>query len=69
MKVYFGEELKAIISDMRKYKSENNLSMKTEMKCLDIETERFENWFIQSIKDLKACSKAIAVNINKKCCF
>ncbi len=65
----FGEELKAVISDMRKYKSENNLSMKTEMKCLDIETERFENWFIQSIKDLKACSKAIAVNINKKCCF
>lgn len=60
----FGEELKSAITDMRKYKSENNLSMKTEIECLNIKTEKFNEWFNQSIKDLKACSNANKVIIN-----
>jgi len=61
----FGKKLKEIISDMRKYKSENNLSMKAEMDCLTIKTtaEQFE-YFRQSEKDILACSRAKNVIIN-----
>jgi valyl-tRNA synthetase len=55
----FGKKLKEIISDMRKYKSENNLSMKAEIECLEIKiiTEQFE-YFKKSEKDILACSRA-----------
>lgn len=55
----FGKNLKEIISDMRKYKSENNLSMKAETESLEIKTtaEHLE-YFKQSEKDISACSRA-----------
>jgi len=61
----FGKKLKEIVSDMRKYKSENNLSMKAEIDCLLIKTtaEQFE-YFRQSEKDILACSRAKKVIIS-----
>jgi valyl-tRNA synthetase len=54
----FGEVLKNVISDMRKYKSENNLSMRTEIELLEVESGKFYDWMMQSEKDIKACSNA-----------
>jgi len=60
--IEFGEKLKDIISEMRKYKSENNLSMATEMNEIEIRTEpRFEEWFRHTAKDIQACSRAIEI--------
>lgn len=57
--IIFGEKLKDIISEMRKFKSEHNLSMATEMELLVIRTEkRFVDWFKQTEKDMQACTKA-----------
>ncbi|MCL1882216.1 MAG: valine--tRNA ligase [Defluviitaleaceae bacterium] len=55
----FGEALKATIFEIRKYKSERNLSMATEMETLEIRTEqRFAKWFMHTEKDIRACSRA-----------
>ena len=59
MLIQFGDELKAAVFEMRKYKSERNLSMRAEMDILEISTEqRFEEWFRKTEKDIKACSNA-----------
>ncbi len=55
--IAFGEQLKSVISDMRKYKTENNLSMRAEMPKIVIQTD-FIDWFKQTEKDIKACSNA-----------
>ncbi|NYB74621.1 valine--tRNA ligase [Sedimentibacter hydroxybenzoicus DSM 7310] len=61
--ILFGENLKNIIFEMRKYKSERNLSMRTEMDFLNIHTDRcFEEWFILTEKDIKACTRAAKIN-------
>lgn len=55
----FGEEVKNAVSGMRKYKSENNLSMRAEMDELIVEhSPQFLDWFRQSEKDLKYCANA-----------
>lgn len=55
----FGEEIKNAIFGMRKYKSENNLSMRAEMDELIVEhSSQFLDWFRQSEKDLKCCTNA-----------
>lgn len=60
----FGEELKSIISDMRRYKSENNLSMKAEMENISINTtEKMYDLFRKTQKDIIACSKARTISI------
>lgn len=60
--ILFGENLKDIIFEMRKYKSEHNLSMRAEMDILDIHTDRrFKEWFIRTEKDIKACTKAAKI--------
>ena len=57
--IQFGENLKDVIFQARKYKSERNHSMKTEMEALEIHTEqRFAEWFKQTEKDIKACTRA-----------
>ena len=57
--ISFGESLKNAIFEMRKYKSQRNLSMKESMDTLDIRTEqRFEKWFRQTEMDILACSHA-----------
>lgn len=60
----FGEKLKDVIFNMRKYKSENNLSMRAEMDRLEISTElKFIEWFRKTAKDIKACSNASVVEV------
>ena len=60
--IEFGEELRSVLFDMRKYKSERSLSMKTEMDLLEIHTrQNFIEWFQQTEKDIKACSRAIEI--------
>jgi len=53
-----GEEIKKIISEVRKYKSENNLSLKTELEYIQIECREDIKNFIQAIEyDLKSTCK------------
>ncbi len=55
----FGEKLKEVISDIRKTKSENNLSMRSEMDELHITTtDILRRYFEQTEKDIIACSRA-----------
>lgn len=55
----FGEQIKDSVSLMRKYKSENNLSMKAEIDRFVVRcSERFAPWFSATEKDLYACSHA-----------
>ena len=55
----FGEQLKDAVSLMRKYKSENNLSMRSEVDEFVVDGSRkFEDWFKATEKDLYACSHA-----------
>ncbi len=55
----FGKKLKEIISDVRKYKSENNLSMKAEIENLEIKTIAEQaKYFKKTEKDILACSRA-----------
>lgn len=55
----FGEEVKDIVADMRKIKTEQNLSVRVEMDILSIKgSMKFANWFKLTEKDLYACSHA-----------
>jgi len=55
----FGKHLKAAIFEMRKYKSERNISMAAEMDVLEIYTPQvYAEWFKQTEGDIRACSKA-----------
>ncbi|GIP32812.1 valine--tRNA ligase [Paenibacillus sp. J2TS4] len=59
----FGESIKEALSDMRKYKSGKNLSMRAEMDVMEIKCEsKYLEWFKQTEKDLKACANAKAIN-------
>ncbi len=61
----FGEELKSIISDMRKYKTENGLSMRDAIPELIISSDKYADWFRATEADIKACSSAEKIIINK----
>ena len=57
--IAFGEQLKDAVSLMRKYKSENNLSMRAEVDEFTVDGSRkFAEWFRATEKDLYACSHA-----------
>ena len=57
--IEFGRQLKSAIFEMRKYKSERNISMAAEMEVFEVNAERrFEEWFRQTEKDLLSCSRA-----------
>lgn len=61
----FGEELKKVISDMRKYKSDNNLSMRAEIDNLMVScSSDLQDLFKQSEKDIIACSHANNIEYN-----
>ena len=63
--ILFGEKLKEVIYNTRKYKTENALSMKTEIEKVIINTEeKFAELFRQSINDIKACCHTDTVEIN-----
>ncbi len=55
----FGGIVTQIIADYRKYKSENNLSLKAEIAVLNITIgQEFTDWFKKTEKDLLACVNA-----------
>jgi len=55
----FGEDVIRILSKIRRWKSENNLSMRDETDCLVIDApEKLHPLFRQTEKDLLACTKA-----------
>lgn len=58
----FGEYVIDAVSDVRKYKSENNLSMRSEMDKLGIKCDlEFLEWFKKTEMDLKYCANAKTV--------
>jgi valyl-tRNA synthetase len=62
--ILFGEKLKEIISEVRKYKTENALSMKAEIEKVVIDTdEKYVELFQQTINDIKACCHTKVVEI------
>lgn len=63
--ILFGEQIRAAVSDMRKYKSDRNISVRTEMDEFVVRgSEKYANWFELTQKDLKACSHAIKVTFD-----
>ncbi|OQA72922.1 MAG: Valine--tRNA ligase [Firmicutes bacterium ADurb.Bin248] len=65
--VRFGEKLKEVLFEMRKHKTERDLSMGAEMDMLEIRAERrFAGWFEQTEKDIKACSKAKTIRYDSE---
>ncbi|MBP7175753.1 MAG: valine--tRNA ligase [Thermoclostridium sp.] len=65
--IAFGEKLKEIVANVRKYKSENNLSMKTEMDELSIDIETsMEEMFRKTVGDIKACCRSKTLYLNKE---
>jgi len=60
----FGEIIKAIIGEVRRYKSERNLSLKTELEQLKIVMEkRFFSYYNQIRKDLMACTGTRSITL------
>ncbi len=61
----FGEEVKKIIFEMRKTKSDNNLSMRAEIERISIVgSKEFRKWFEETEKDFLACSRAKKTEYN-----
>ncbi len=60
--VTIGEEVKKIIAEVRKYKSDNNLSMKSEIAKLEISTETD---IAEAVEDLKNVTNSLNVSLNK----
>jgi valyl-tRNA synthetase len=55
----FGETLKKALAEVRKYKSENNLSMRSEVDEAIIRGKlKFKDWLVETEKDFIACSRA-----------
>jgi valyl-tRNA synthetase len=60
----FGEKLKEVVADARKYKSENALSMKAEIEEITIKADAaMEEMFRKTIGDIKACCRAKTVKM------
>lgn len=60
----FGEEIKALLSEARRYKSENNLSMKSEMPNLKLTPKPSTvAFYAESMGDIKACTGAIEITL------
>ena len=59
----FGEIIKQIVSEIRKYKSERNLSLKAELEAVEITAaKKYYYLLIETKNDLLACSGSKAVN-------
>lgn len=62
--ILFGEKLKEVVAETRKYKSENALSMKTEIEEVVITIDdKFMELFKRTIGDIKACCRAKKIKI------
>lgn len=62
----FGDTLKAVIDEVRRYKSERNLSLRAEIKALTLTLDPESiNYFAETLNDLKACTACESITINK----
>lgn len=61
----FGEEIKNLLNEIRKFKTERNLSLKEPLKkvCVYTEREEYKEYYRDIIKDLYACTSASEINI------
>jgi valyl-tRNA synthetase len=63
--LYFGESIINIISEVRKYKSERNLSLKEKINKLKINIpENQGDYFQNTLKDIKACTWAEKIELD-----
>jgi valyl-tRNA synthetase len=63
--LYFGENIKKIIGEVRKYKSERNLSLKEKINCLKINIPESQIEYLKkTLKDIKACTWAEEIEIS-----
>ncbi len=61
----FGDTLKTTIMEVRKYKSENNLSMKEKMETVTVTCNKaLEKYFKETEKDLLACTNSEGIIYN-----
>lgn len=61
----FGAEIKKLLMEVRRYKSENRLSMKEAIPCLEINClPRQREWFSLAEMDLLACTHAERIKID-----
>ncbi|MCL2158149.1 MAG: class I tRNA ligase family protein, partial [Oscillospiraceae bacterium] len=61
----FGESLKQAVSDVRKYKTENNLSMRTEIdEAVITANAKYQGWYAETEKDFVSCSHAKKIVYN-----
>ncbi len=61
----FGVEIKRVLEEMRRYKSENHLSMRAEMESFKITTkQKYVDYFKQEAKDIKACGNILELEID-----
>ena len=59
----FGEEILSVVGEVRRYKTENGLSMKSEIENLNVKcSEKYLDLFKACEKDLRACTSAININ-------
>ncbi|WP_055669845.1 valine--tRNA ligase [Desnuesiella massiliensis] len=64
----FGETIKDMVGEVRKYKSEKNLSLKESLDSIIINIPENQNRYLEkTLKDIKACTWAdnIKINISK----
>lgn len=60
----FGENIKNIIAEVRKYKSERSFSLKEKIDCLKISIPKnHEEYLKKTLKDLKACTGAERIEV------
>ena len=65
--VDFGEAIKRVVSEVRKYKTERNLSMKEPIETLKIATTLSNIKLLRdSILDIQSCTKAENIDVDKK---
>jgi valyl-tRNA synthetase len=61
----FGETLKQAVSEVRKFKTENNLSMRSEVDEAVISADfKYRQWFEKTEKDFVSCSHAKKIIYN-----
>ena len=60
----FGQSVKDEIAEVRKYKSENQLSLKAEVEKMTINVPAgMKDWYLTSLGDIKACCKAKEIEL------
>lgn len=61
--IEFGEHIKEAIVEVRKYKTENQMSMKDMLPELILTCpKKFRDFYKKTEKDLKACTRAEKIN-------